>query len=440
DALVQSSATYITGENRNVTRDRRVLQCEWHNSALRNERGEVEAIFSLALDITERKQAMEQLQDADQRKDVFIATLAHELRNPLAPIANAASLLLSQRSDHERVEWIASMISRQSARMGRLLDDLLDVSRISRGKIELRKEPVEMIGLVQEALQVSQPLVEAARHHVEVDLPDEPVWIDADPVRIAQIMSNLVNNAAKYTPPGGRIEVRLARTNDSSVFTVRDNGIGIEPDMLAHVFEAFVQVGSARHLAQGGLGIGLSLAQGLAELHGGSLEVASEGRDRGSTFTLRLPLAGEQSASPEHPGKASAAQPASQPSILVADDNVDAVDSLALLLRARGARVVVAYDGEEALQKFSEDPTDVVILDLGMPCVDGLAAARQLVDADPRPFLIALTGRGRKEDEQESLRAGFNEHLIKPVDLDRLEAILQRVPLPQAGLSAATPT
>jgi CheY-like chemotaxis protein/two-component sensor histidine kinase len=317
--------------------------------------------------------------------------------------------------------------------MGRLLDDLLDVSRISRGKIELRKEAVEMIALVQEALQVSLPLVEAARHHVEVDLPDAPVWIDADPVRIAQIVSNLVNNAAKYTPPGGCIEVRLERTEYDSVLTVRDNGIGIEPGMLAHVFEAFVQVGSARHLAQGGLGIGLSLAKGLAELHGGSLDVASEGTGCGSTFTLHLPLAGGHLESPEHPGEAHAAPPPLQASILVADDNVDAVDSLALLLRARGARVAVAYDGEQALQKFAEDPADVVILDLGMPCVDGLAAARQLLQAKPRPFLIALTGRGRKEDEQASLRAGFDEHLVKPVDLHRLDAILHRVST--AGMS-----
>jgi PAS domain S-box-containing protein len=427
DTLVNSSVTYLTGENRNVTRDRRVMECEWHNSALRNELGEVEAIFSLALDITERKQVMAQLQEADQRKDVFIATLAHELRNSLAPIANAASLLLSQHGDKERVDWIASMVSRQSARMGRLLDDLLDVSRISRGKIELRKELVDMNGLVQEALHVSLPLVEAARHHVEVELPKEPVWINADPVRIAQIVSNLVNNAAKYTPPGGRIRVRLLRSDHESILTVCDNGIGIEADMVAHVFEAFVQVGSARHLAQGGLGIGLSLAKGLAELHGGSLDVASEGRDRGSTFTMRLPLAVEHFESPEHSGEAHLAQPPLQASILVADDNVDAVDSLALLLRARGAQVVVAYDGEQALQKFAEAPTDVVILDLGMPCVDGLTVARQLMQANPPPFLIALTGRGRKEDEQASLHAGFNEHLVKPVDLDKLNAILSRV-------------
>jgi PAS domain S-box-containing protein len=424
DALINSSAPYIKSENRNVTRDRRVLQCEWHNSALRNERGGVEAVFSLALDITERKLAMERLEEADHRKDVFIATLAHELRNPLAPIANAASLLLSQGADRERVEWIASMISRQSARMGRLLDELLDVSRISRGKIDLRKEPVNMGVMVHEALQVSLPLIESARHHVGLELLRDPVWVEADPVRVVQIMSNLVNNAAKYTPPKGRIDVRLARLNNNSVFTVHDNGIGIEPEMLPQVFEAFVQVGSASHLAQGGLGIGLSLAKGLAELHGGTLTVASEGRDRGCTFTLCLPLAAEHQALPKH-AKIDEVPLTLQANILVADDNVDAADSLALLLRARGAQVVVAYDGEQALQKFTERPADIVILDLGMPCVDGLEVARQLSQAKPRPFLIALTGRGRKEDHAESLLAGFDEHLIKPVDLDRLGSILQ---------------
>lgn len=426
DALVNSNGAYIKCENRNVTRDHRVLQCEWHNSALRNERGEIEAIFSLALDITERRQAMERLHEADQRKDVFIATLAHELRNPLAPIANAASLLMSQGANHERVEWIASMISRQSARMGRLLDDLLDVSRISRGKIQLRKELVDMIALVHEALQVSMPLIEAARHHVELNVPSEPLWVHADTVRIAQIMSNLVNNAAKYTPPGGRINVRLESSFQEVLFTVQDNGIGIDPEMLPHVFEAFVQVGSARHLAQGGLGIGLSLAQGLAELHGGRLGVESEGSGRGSTFTLRLPRAVGHHGLLQHV-KDEEIVPNLQATILVADDNVDAADSLALLLRARGACVFVAYDGEQALQKFEENPADVVILDLGMPCVDGLEVARQLTQAKPRPFLIALTGRGRKEDQAESMLAGFDEHFIKPVDIDRLGAALQAV-------------
>jgi len=424
-ALVTDEAAYIKSENRNIRRDGTVVQCEWHNSALRDEQGRIDAVFSLALDITERKQAMAQLTEADARKDVFIATLAHELRNPLAPIANAASLLVSQHADRERVEWLAAMIGRQSARMGRLLDDLLDVSRIGRGKIQLRKETIDLTGLVHEALQVSMPLIEAGRHRVEIALPDEPVWVLADPVRIAQLMSNLLNNAAKYTPAGGRIEVRLEKSDAHCVFTVSDNGIGIEPDMLSQVFEAFVQVGSARHLAQGGLGIGLSLARGLAELHGGTLTAASEGKDRGSTFTLCLPLAGRHR---DAQLPAAGCEPAAklEASILVADDNVDAAESLAMLLRARGAEVAVAYDGEQALKMFGESPADILILDLGMPHVDGLEVARRLAGVHPRPYLIALTGRGRKEDRTESLLAGFDEHLIKPVDLERLAAILQR--------------
>jgi PAS domain S-box-containing protein len=423
-ALEADEAVYIKSENRNIRRDGTVLQCEWHNSALRDAHGHFDAVFSLALDITERKQAMAQLTEADARKDVFIATLAHELRNPLAPIANAASLLLSQPADRERVEWLAAMIGRQSARMGRLLDDLLDVSRIGRGKIQLRKETIELAGLVHEALQVSMPLIEAARHHVELVLPDEPVWVDADPVRLAQLMSNLLNNAAKYTPAGGRIEARLGKSDGHCVVSVSDNGIGIEPDMLSHVFEAFVQVGSARHLAQGGLGIGLSLARGLAELHGGTLSAASEGKDRGSTFTLRLPLAARD---PDACAPAACGEPAArlETGILIADDNVDAADSLAMLLRARGAEVAVAYDGEQALRMFGEHPAEIVILDLGMPRVDGLEVARALARVRPRPYLIALTGRGRKEDHAASLLAGFDEHLIKPVDLERLAAILQ---------------
>jgi PAS domain S-box-containing protein len=418
---------YVCGENRNLTRDGRVLLCEWHNSVLRNDRGEIETVFSLALDVTERRQAMDQLREADLRKDVFIATLAHELRNPLAPISNAASLLLTQNLPPERIEWMAAMISRQSGRMARLLDDLLDVSRISRGKIELRREPLDLCVLVHEALQTSMPLIEAARHHIELALPASPLWVDADPVRIAQVMSNLLNNAAKYTPPGGRIEARLGVDGGMALFSVSDNGIGIEPEMLGQVFDAFVQVGSARHLAQGGLGIGLSLARGLVELHGGSLKAESAGRDRGSSFSMHLPLGARPGRTRDEPAL-DGAVPMLDASILIADDNVDAAESLALLLRARGARVTVAHDGEQALRLFREQPADIAILDLGMPRIDGLELAHQLSQAQPRPYLAALTGRGRKEDRADSLRAGFDEHLTKPVDprwlVERLRGVL----------------
>lgn len=415
----------VRSENRNVTRDGRTLQCEWYNSVLYNELGQVDTVFSLALDVTERRQAMEQLRDADRRKDVFIATLAHELRNPLAPIANAASLLLAQQANSERIEWIAAMIGRQSARMARLLDDLLDVTRISRGKIELRRETIELTALVGEALQTSMPLVEAARHHLETELPVGPVWVDADPLRMAQVLSNLVNNAAKYTRPGGLIIVRLTVEKGNAVVSVTDNGIGIEGEMLPHVFDPFVQSGSARDLAQGGLGIGLSLARGLVELHGGTISVHSDGKDRGSVFTVTLPLAAQQALAFDEPCPETAA--VLDKTILVADDNADAADSLALLLRARGAQVDVAHDGEEALQMFREYPADIAILDLGMPRLGGLDVARQLARSNPRPYLVAVTGRGRKEDRLDSLKAGFDEHLTKPVEPHQLIELLGRV-------------
>jgi CheY-like chemotaxis protein len=252
------------------------------------------------------------------------------------------------------------------------------------------------------------------------------VWVDADPVRIAQVMSNLLNNAAKYTRPGGRIEVRLAREGGQALFSVADNGIGIEPEMLDQVFDAFVQVGTARHLAQGGLGIGLSLARGLVELHGGTLCADSAGLDRGSTFSMRLPLCAQPELVHQDPAFDGAALKL-EASILIADDNVDAAESLALLLRARGAQVAVAHDGEQALRSYRDTPAEIVILDLGMPRVDGLEVARQLSQLNPRPWLVALTGRGRKEDRVDSLRAGFDEHLTKPVDPHWLVERLRRV-------------
>jgi CheY-like chemotaxis protein len=248
-------------------------------------------------------------------------------------------------------------------------------------------------------------------------------------------MSNLLNNAAKYTRPGGRIDARLTLDGGQALFEVSDNGIGIEPGMLDQVFDAFVQVGSARHLAQGGLGIGLSLARGLVGLHGGSLSAHSPGRDRGSTFSMRLPLA-PVPVRVRQDAAADGMAMALEASILVADDNVDAAESLALLLRARGAQVAVAHDGEQALRMFRDRPADIVILDLGMPRVDGLEVARQLSQANPRPYLMALTGRGRKEDRADSLRAGFQEHLTKPVDPRWLVERLARVRA-QRGVRAA---
>ncbi|SFB82502.1 ATP-binding protein [Massilia yuzhufengensis] len=424
--LIDSATKYVKSTNRNRTRDGRTLTCEWYNSVLYKEHGEIDKVFSLVLDVSEREEAMEGLKEADRRKDVYIATLAHELRNPLAPIANAASLLRGKALPQERIEWIAAMVGRQTAQMARLLDDLLDVTRISRGKIELHRAPLELGRLVRDTLQTSMPLIEAGRHTVALELCDEPVWVEADALRLTQVLANLINNAAKYTPPEGRIEITLKERDSEAALWVRDNGIGIEPDMLARVFDPFVQVSSASHLAQGGLGIGLSLAKGLVELHEGRLDAHSDGPGHGSAFCVRLPaIAAPEAAEGVAPQAGSTA--ALGKTILVADDNVDAAESLAWLLRSEGATVEVAHDGAAALRLFNERPTDIAVLDLGMPEMDGLELAAILSRRSPRPFLVAVTGRGRQEDHAASLAAGFDAHLTKPVAPQQLIELLRGV-------------
>ena len=414
ERLLDSSTRYVKSTNRNRTRDGRTLFCEWYNSVLHGERGGIDRVFSLVLDVSEREAAMEQLKEADRRKDVYIATLAHELRNPLAPIANAASLLRGRGLAQERIDWIAAMVGRQAAQMSRLLDDLLDVTRISRGKIELRRAPMELGRLLRDTLQASMPLIEAGRHAVTFDLCDEPVWVDADALRLTQVLANLVNNAAKYTPPGGRIAILLKETDGEAMVRVSDDGIGIAPEMVERVFDAFVQVSSASHLAQGGLGIGLSLARGLVELHGGRIAAHSAGPGQGSSFTVWLPAT---PAPLPAPGALEGTLPGAslRKSILVADDNADAAESLAWLLRSEGATVEVVHDGAAALRLFNERPFDIGVLDLGMPEIDGLEVAQVLSQHDPRPLLVAVTGRGRQEDRAASRAAGFDAHFTKPV-------------------------
>jgi len=424
--LIDSGTRYAKSSNRNRTRDGRSLCCEWYNSVLVDEAGEIQTVFSLVLDVSERESAMHSLREADGRKDVYIATLAHELRNPLAPIANAASLLRSKTLAPERIEWIAAMVARQTDQMARLLDDLLDVSRISRGKIELRRVRVELGRLLRETLQTSMPLIEAGAHQVALRVTDDPLWVDADPLRLTQVFANLITNAAKYTPPGGGLEVGLRRDEDQAVAWVSDSGVGLAADMLERVFDPFVQVGSAKHLAQGGLGIGLSLAKGFVELHGGSISADSDGPGRGATFLVRLPLCEGQDAGPGDvvPAPEGAAL---GKHILIADDNVDAADSLAWLLRTEGASVMVAHDGAQALRLYRERPAQIAVLDLGMPHMDGLELAAILAQETPRPYLVAVTGRGRKEDRAASLAAGFDEHFTKPVAPQQLIALLRDV-------------
>ncbi len=424
--LLDSPTRHAKSSNRNVTRDGRVLCCEWYNSVLVDEAGQILTVFSLVLDVTEREQAMDGLREADQRKDVYIATLAHELRNPLAPIANAASLLRGKSLPPERIEWIAAMVGRQVAQMARLLDDLLEVSRIGRGKIELRRTRVELGRLIRDALQASMPLIESGRHQVALRLVDEPLWVDADALRLTQVFANLINNAAKYTPPGGALEIGLRSENGEAVAWVADNGVGLDAAMIERVFDPFVQVGSARHLAQGGLGIGLSLAKGFVELHGGSIHADSDGAGQGATFIVRLPLC--EAAEPEAQAEGESAGGAvTGRHILVADDNVDAAESLAWLLRSEGATVTVAHDGAQALRLYHERCADIVVLDLGMPEMSGLEVAAILADKCPRPYLVAVTGRGRQEDRAASRAAGFDEHFTKPVAPQQLIELLRGV-------------
>jgi signal transduction histidine kinase len=377
------------------------------------------------------------LQEADQRKTEFLATLAHELRNPLAPISNALALLARAADDPASTRHHA-LIRRQVDHMVRLIDDLMEVSRITRGKISLRLRRLEIDGLIDEAIDLSRPRIEAGEHVLAVERAGVPLRVHADPTRLTQVFSNLLNNAAKYTPPGGRIRISARRDSGAdgapgeAVVEVSDSGAGLAPDMLEAVFDMFVQVGDAARRGQGGLGIGLTLAKSLVELHDGRIDAASAGLGQGATFTVRLPLLPDEAADgagtlPDGrvaPG--SDESPLRQRRMLVVDDNRDAADSLSELLGTVGATISVAYSGEQALQVVAEQEVDVAILDIGMPGMDGCEVARRL-RARPggeRLTLIALTGWGQEGDRRRAKAAGFDHHLLKPVTVGRLLKLL----------------
>jgi signal transduction histidine kinase/methanogenic corrinoid protein MtbC1/CheY-like chemotaxis protein len=368
----------------------------------------------------------ERLVEADQRKNEFLAMLAHELRNPLAPLRNAAHLLQQPGLDQPFVERTGEMMGRQVQQLGRLVDDLLDLSRIARGKMQLRKEGVDLGQVARRAADASRPLVEARRHELTVSLPDSPVRLLADPTRLEQVLTNLLNNAARYTPEGGRIRLTAATEGNEAVVRVRDTGIGIPPEMLSRIFGLFAQVERAEERAGGGLGIGLSLVKSLTEMHGGRVEAHSAGPGQGSEFVVRWPLATEQAPAgvPAPTERAPAGEGAVR--VLLVDDNVDAAESLAMLLRLRGHEVAVAYDGPAALRAAEARRPEVALLDIGLPSMDGYELARRL---RPQPglgrtVLVALTGWGQEEDRRRSAEAGFDHHLVKPVDLPELQRVL----------------
>jgi PAS domain S-box-containing protein len=372
----------------------------------------------------ELRRRAEELADADRRKDEFLATLAHELRNPLAPIGNALEVLRAGARPEVQAEVVA-MLGRQLRQMVRLVDDLLDVSRITRGKISLREERVDLAAVVNSALETSRPLIDAARQRVIVTLPPVPVCVTGDPTRLAQVVANLLNNAAKYTAEGGRIELAVAREDGTAVVRVRDEGIGMPAELLPRVFDLFVQADRSIERSRGGLGIGLTLVKSLVEMHGGTVEAKSAGPGHGSEFIVRLPAAADEvpAAAPPAPPPAAGAAPRR---VLVVDDNVDSADSLAMLLQVNGHEVRVAYDGPAALREAAAFVPEVVLLDIGLPGMNGYEVARKLREMPEAKgtLLVAQTGWGQAEDRRRSKEAGFDHHLVKPVDVPKLLELL----------------
>jgi two-component system CheB/CheR fusion protein len=397
---------------------------------IRDREGQVYRVGGIAVDVTARKRAEEALREADRHKDEFLAMLAHELRNPLAPIRNALEIMRMTGAAGPPGEASRQMIERQVRQLVRLVDDLLDVSRITRGKIELRKGPVELAAVVGLALETSRPLLDARRHELTISLPPEPLCLDADPARLAQVFSNLLHNAAKFTDEGGRVGLTAESQDQEVIVRVRDTGIGMTEEMLTRAFDLFAQADRSLCRSQGGLGIGLTLARRLVQMHGGSVQAFSDGPGKGTELVVRLPVL--QRAHPAGPSPAGGNGPRSSRRILVVDDNVDAADSLAQFLGMAGHQVRTAYGGPAALEAARAYRPEAVLLDIGMPGMDGYEVARRLRQEAGLggALVVALTGYGQEEDRRRSREATIDHHLVKPVDPEALEALLAGSELP----------
>ena len=404
-----------------VRKDGKRIAVEANAGPVRDRDGGIVAGVLVFQDVTERKQAEVALREADRRKDEFLAMLAHELRNPLAPILHAVNALRALEPGSTQAEWCQEVIERQVLHLSRLVDDLLDISRITQGKVKLQKEPVEMRSVVNRAVETVRPFVESRRHELVLDLPSEPMVLEGDLIRLAQVVANLLHNAAKYTQNGGRIELGAERQDGHLVLRVRDNGIGIPDEMLGRIFDLFTQVDRSLSRSEGGLGVGLTLVRSLVAMHDGSVAARSDGPGQGTEFEIRLPALAHVEMtleiSPERP-----APPASR-KVLVVDDNADAAESLAMILSLRGHEARTALDGPEALAVAREFRPEVVMLDIGLPGMDGYEVARRLRADHGGILLVALTGYGQDEDRRRSKEAGFDHHLVKPVDF----AVLQEV-------------
>jgi signal transduction histidine kinase len=365
------------------------------------------------------------LREADRRKDEFLAMLAHELRNPLAPIGNALQIMRLAPDDEEVVANARGTMERQFEHLVRLVDDLLDVSRIMRGKIDLRLEKCTVTSLVERAVEAARPLISARRHRLSIDVPQEATELVADPVRVTQVIANLLNNAAKYTPEGGEIALTAACEGDEFQVSVRDNGIGISAEALPRVFDMFVQAREGLVHSQGGLGIGLTLVKSLVQLHGGRVEARSDGAGRGAEFLVHLPLLCSLTLDDK---TTRSGAPIATRRMMVVDDNIDSASTLAFLLRSQNHQVMVAHDGYTALEIVEEFTPDIAVLDIGMPGMDGYELARRLRDRYPdgKLQLVALTGWGGAEDRERTRRSGFDFHLVKPIRLEDLAEIMSR--------------
>jgi PAS domain S-box-containing protein len=389
-----------------------------------------QAIQVVSRDITERKQIEKTLQDADRRKDEFLATLAHELRNPLAPIRNGLHVLRRYGTEGLGAEKLLPMMERQVEHLVRLVDDLIEISRISKGKIELKKERCDLAGILRDAIETSRPHIEAADQRLIVELPSSPVTLDADPVRLAQVFANLLNNAAKYSDEGGRIWLKAGQVGEEALVSVRDEGAGIEADMLPRVFDLFAQANGVSRHGRGGLGVGLALARGLVQLHGGSAFGYSDGPGQGSEFTVRLPMDAAIVAGAECAENAAAA-PERCCRVLVVDDDRDVGDSLGILLKCIGVDALVTYGGAAAIVAITEFKPHLAFIDVGMPGMDGYETARRIraLPEGKNITLVALTGWGQAGDRQRALEAGFDQHFVKPIEVGALESLLASTPV-----------
>ncbi len=415
--------TAVRNEIDIVRGDGTVLHVQNDVEPLFDTHGHVYGCVSVCVDVTARKLSEIALRDADRRKDEFLATLSHELRNPLAPIRTALEIIRLGSDHPELVEKARAAMERQVLHLVRITDDLLDIARITQNKVELRCERLDLRAVLHSAIEATRPLVDERRHALIVDFARLPVWTDADFTRLSQVFANLLNNAVKFTPPGGLIRVLVAESDVWAVTSVTDNGIGIDPRLLPQVFEMFTQLDARSDRTRGGLGIGLTLVRRLVELHGGTIEATSEGEGKGSSFTVRLPLA--RAAETERPTTHAERELAGTCRILIAEDNHDAAEMLRVMLEMKGHDVRIAYDGVEAVELAGSFEPQIAFLDIGMPRMNGYEAARRIRERlQDRVTLVALTGWGQDEDLRRSCEAGFDHHLTKPPEPEQLDQLI----------------